>query len=856
MGGTSRLLYGAVVAAALCAIALGQAGPAQVLKAPPAAPAAAMTDETPDMWFVELASPPLAAGGTLRNLQSDKQAFRAAAAKAGVRFTERFAYDSLWNGLAVRVGRGEVTRLAKLPGVVNVFPVISVTLEPGTPVSLDMATALTMTGADIAQNELGLTGAGIKVGIIDSGIDYLHPDLGGCFGDGCRVITGYDFVGDNWDPSLPPMPDNDPRDTCNSHGTHVAGIVGANGAVRGVAPGVLFGAYKIFGCGNNTTSDLILVAMERAYADGMQIVNLSLGAGYQWPQYPTARAASLLATAGVVVVAAMGNKQANGLYAGDAPGVGDNVIGVASFDNIAINTNAFSVSPDGMLIGYNAATGAPPAPVSGSLPMARTGTPSSTADACSPLPAGSLTGKAALIRRGGCTFYAKAFNAQTAGAAAVVLYNNAAGQLNPTVAGTPPITIPVVATTQAEGELIDSRIAAGAVTMTWTPESMTYPNSTGNLVSNFSSFGVTPDLITKPDIGAPGGYIRSTIPIPMGSYANYSGTSMSTPHVAGAAALLIEAHPGISPEMVNTVFQNSAKPKPWAGNPSLGYLDFVHVQGAGMLDIVGAVEATTWIRPGKLSLGESQAGPATRRLTLQNFSDQPVTYVLSHEPALSTGPDTFSVSAMTGFATAAFSAPSVTVPPRWFASVDVTVTANPGLPDHSLYGGYIVFTPDNGGAVLRVPYTGFKGDYQTMPVLTPTQYGFPWLAKLVGSNYVNQPAGATYTLANGDVPYILAHFHHQSRTVRMEVRDAVTGRFVGLVSQNIQFMPRNSSATSFFAFVWDGTVTNATNVFSVPNGQYVIAITVQKALVDLSKPQSLTEADFERWVSPVITVAR
>jgi hypothetical protein len=90
----------------------------------------------------------------------------------------------------------------------------------------------------------------------------------------------------------------------------------------------------------------------------------------------------------------------------------------------------------------------------------------------------------------------------------------------------------------------------------------------------------------------------------------------------------------------------------------------------------------------------------------------------------------------------------------------------------------------------------------------------------------------------------------------MEVRDAVTGRFVGLVSQNIQFMPRNSSATSFFAFVWDGTVTNAMNVFSVPNGQYVIAITVQKALVDLSKPQSLTEADFERWVSPVITVAR
>jgi hypothetical protein len=188
--------------------------------------------------------------------------------------------------------------------------------------------------------------------------------------------------------------------------------------------------------------------------------------------------------------------------------------------------------------------------------------------------------------------------------------------------------------------------------------------------------------------------------------------------------------------------------------------------------------------------------------------------------------------------------------------VDVTVTANAGLPDGSLYGGYIAFTPINGGEVLRVPYTGFKGDYQALPVLVPTVYGFPWLAKLIGTSLFNQPDGASFTLAGGDVPYILAHFHHQSRAARLEVRDAVTGRFLGLVAENETYLPRNSTPEGFFAFVWDGTVINAGNIYTVPNGQYKIALTVVKALVDLSKPQSINPGDVERWVSPVITLAR
>ena len=92
-----------------------------------------------------------------------------------------------------------------------------------------------MTGADVAQSALGLSGRGVKVAVIDTGIDYDHPDLGGCFGRGCRVEKGFDFVGDafNADPDDPaynptPVPDRDPDD-CNGHGTHVSGIIGANG---------------------------------------------------------------------------------------------------------------------------------------------------------------------------------------------------------------------------------------------------------------------------------------------------------------------------------------------------------------------------------------------------------------------------------------------------------------------------------------------------------------------------------------------------------------------------------------------------------------------------------------------------
>lgn len=809
-------------------------------------------NETPQLWFVEFASAPTADGGNLSDTENDKRNFRAEAKQKGLKYTERRAFGKLFNGLSVQVAPGELAKLSRLGSVKAIYPVESIKIPETEQVAEpEMTTALAMTGANVAQNELKLSGKGVKVAVMDTGVDPKHPAFAG------RIAESYDFVGDAFNGSNQPVPGGPQRD-CNGHGTHVAGIVGGNDAstgFKGVAPAVSFGAYRVFGCAGSTQADIMIAAMERALDDGMQVLNMSIGSAFQtWPEYPTAKAATRLVNKGVAVVASIGNSGASGAFSAGAPGVGDKVIGVASFDNTHVLLNTFTISPDGKGIGYQNASPAPVAPTSGSLFFARTSPTLVANDACAALPANSLTGKVALIRRGTCTFHTKALNAQNAGAAAVVLFNNAPGPFGASVSGTPAITIPVVAISAEEGAIINERLNAGPVELTWTDKQGTFLNATGNLLSSFSSYGLAADLSLKPDIGGPGGLIRSAWPLdlPGGGYNTISGTSMSSPHVAGTVALLLEAKPNTPSQAVRSILQNSANPKPWSGNKNLGFLDFVHRQGAGMVDIVKAVNATARVEPGKLSLGESESGPATRTLTISNNGKSAVTYALSHSPALSTGGLTNSPSAATGFASASFNTPTVTVPAGSTATVDVTITANSGLADKSQYGGYVVFTPAEGstGSVLRVPYAGLKGDYQSIQVLTPGgNFNFPWLAKLAGTSYTRDTSGATYTLKDGDQPYFLAHFEHQSRLLRAEVYDA-SGKYLGRAF-NIEHLGRSSTATGASAFPFDGTTTKGKQTYEVPSGKYTVKLMVLKALGDESNP-----AHWETWQSPTFTIAR
>jgi subtilisin family serine protease len=854
---------------------------AQVGSLPFAEQSAAVNSQT-GRWFVELSSPPAAAGGNRSIVRADQAAFRRRATVAGIRFGERFAFETLFNGLSIQTSREGASRIATLPGVSAVWPVMRVDapdpLREDSENRADLFTALAMTGADIAQSTLGYTGAGVRVAVIDSGIDYHHPDLGGCFGDGCRVATGWDFVGDAFNPDTSdgsletsvaalafdpvPHPDADPDD-CNGHGTHVAGLVGGNGVINGVAPDVTLGSYRVFGCEGPTTSDILLAALERALADEMDVVNMSIGASFQWPQYPTAIAASRLVNAGVVVVASAGNSGASGVFAAAAPALGEKVIGVASFDNTHVKLATFTITPDGRSVGYRRASGAPAPPTSGTYPMARTGTATSTADACSELTPGSLTGHVALIRRGTCSFYQKSLNAQNAGAAGVVLYSDVAEFPAAVVAGTPAITIPVVLTLQSSGEQIDGRLASGVVNMTWTNATTAVAIPSGGLISSFSSYGLSPDLALKPDLGAPGGFIYSTIPLELGGYATFSGTSMASPHVAGAVALLLQARPHTPSQAVRTILQNSAGPRLWNEDPSLGVLDNVHRQGAGLLDIDDAILATTKIEPSALSLGEGEAGPQTRRLRIENQAATPVTFDLSSIKALSTGGITMP-SFFTSDATVAFSTTSVTVPSGGRALVDARITPATG-PVHGQYGGYIIVTPRGGGPVSRVPFAGFVGDYQSIQVLQSTATNtFPHVTSLVpgscshvdpdtgeclGFGLYAANAGAPYTMTGTDFPYFAMYFAHQARSMMIDVYDVGGKAWHRAIRED--YLRRNASGDSFSVFFWDGTTTAGKKTYRLPDGQYIVRLSLLKALGDKTNP-----AHWETWVSPVITIDR
>lgn len=846
-------------------------------------------EEATGAWFIQLDSSVSVA------------TFRARAQESGIQFTERYVYQRIWRGLSVQATPEAAAQLGRLRGVTAIFPVVRVERGPFDPAAPELSHALAMTGADVAQNDLHLTGAGVKVAVMDSGIDYHHPDLGGGFGPGYRVATGFDFVGDAYDASgsgraVIPHPDSDPDD-CGGHGTHVAGIIGASGdpaagGARGVAPGVTFGAYRVFGCDGSTTADIMLAAMERALADGMDVLNMSIGSAFQtWPQYPTAVGADALVDAGMVVVASIGNSGASGVYSAGAPGVGRKVIGVASFDNSHLELPTFTLSPDGRIVGYQQAAAAPDAPTTGGAALARTGTPTSAADACSvqqpdgafvsPLAAGSLTGRIALIRRGTCTFYEKSRNAEVAGAVAVVLYNNAAGYISPTVAApnaaAPPVTVPVVAILAADGVEMNNRIAAGQTNLTWTDDLGTFVNPTGGLISSFSAYGLDAELALKPNIGAPGGLIKSTWPLEAGGYATISGTSMSSPHVAGAVALFLEAHPTASPTAVKTALQNTADPKFWSGNPGLGFNDYVHRQGAGMIDIDDAIVAMTRVTPSELSLGEGNAAK-TVQLTVSNNSTGPVTYSFSHQAALATGGSTFAPGAFATFSTVTFAPAMLTVAGGASGTVDVTITPSTTTLLR-VYGGHLVVT--GGDNVYRVPYAGITGDYQNIVVLAPGGCGlspFPGIFRRGGETLcraatptlaelkldvavTRQTDGAVFNVEDRtDRPVILYHRAHQSRRIEIRALDVAANQS-HLVAFS-DYLGRNAAngaslaAGGFSTFTWDGKrlVTNAagrTHRSELPAGAYKLQIVVTKALAEPNNP-----AHIETWTSPTVIITR
>jgi minor extracellular serine protease Vpr len=850
-------------------------------------------DVADDLWFVEFETSPRARGGAPAAQANERAQLDAQARSQGVDIETQRDFGQLWNGLSVEASSSAADQIRGFDGVRAVYPVAIVDAPEPQEAGPAMASALEMTGANAAQSELGATGEDVSIAIIDTGIDYTHPDLGG---DGepatiladeetremdhPRISHGWDYVGDEFNPADPaapqvPAPGPDPIDV-EGHGTHVAGIAAASAAdddgVTGVAPAATLGAYKVFGPGS-TTADVIVEALEDAYADGFDVINMSLGAAFVWGQdYPTTRVSNELANEGVVVVNSAGNSGADGAWTLSAPANAHDVISVASVENLEFAADYFDVLVDGdeeQPVAYMTMPAAPAPPEEGeSAPLELVGNHPVADDddsgddsrlGCEPGDYdGFSAGNVAVVERGVCTFASKYDNAVAAGASGIVIYNNAPGLFagGGIVAQEPW----AAAVSQADGLLLVGLLQADeTVTLSFAEGEILVPNPSAGVLSTFSSWGQDVELEFGPSVAAPGGMIESTYPLTLGGYATISGTSMAAPHVAGAAALLLEAE-DLDPFEVRDRLQNTATPLPW--NVDRDFLEFSFRQGAGMIQIDDALTASQTVVPGQLALADDTT--VTTTLSVLNDGDEAVTYEVGHAPTRSTAVVTYTVPSL--FAPATVDVPeTVTVDPGATAEVPVTITA-PGVGyPNSQYGGYVTLDPVEGpedATSLVVPYAGYDGDYADEMGLL----GFwnlsadgeavfvevdPVLSELVldedGAVDGIQPVEGdrTFTLSEGDYPVIDAFFGHFPRTMEVHAVNVRSGQRVLAFEE--EYLRRSPWVGETYAFAWDGTTRAGAseNRRPVPSGTYTLEVSVLRALGDEGN-----EDHWDTWTSP------
>ncbi|KAG0349405.1 hypothetical protein BG004_006434 [Podila humilis] len=787
-----------------------------------------------------------------------------------VEYSVRHEFYDLMNGLSIDLQGVSPTKMPKIlekirsiPGVIKVSPLISMN-QPKTIVhdigsvgalsataTPQLSTAHEQTGVLDARNKLGLAGHGIKVGIIDTGVDFTHEALGSCYGVGCKVQYGYDFV-DYYHDETPGGYD------CVGHGTHVAGIIAGNSAKSnffGVAPQ------------GSSKDDVIIAALEKAYDDGMDVVNLSLGGGSSWANTALAKAAGRLVDLGVVVVAAIGNDGEQGLFEVSSPSIHRSSISVGSFEGAGYLSNYFETEGNsGIRIDYG------DVPPNGYLdkPLDLV-VPAHDIEGCNPYP-DQLNGAIVLLKRGSCTFALKIKLAQEAGAIGCIFYNNAEGGLRPKV-DEPGITIFGHGITMAQGQAIldqFSKSQSKTIKITYKSGKGVFTNEMANQMSVFSSWGLGPELELKPDIAAPGGYIYSTVPVAKGSYSTMSGTSMATPYIAGAAALMVESDATLNRKDVLGRLQMYSKP----GNfRQTTVPDTVVRQGAGMVHIYDSIRGKAIVEPSRLALNDTVHTQASYTLTLTNQYPTAETFSMSHVGAMAIlgynpqGQPTEKITYKEAIAEVDIDQQTFTVEAGATHTINVRFKPPKALEaqSHWLYSGYVRISPTNDitRPAVQVPYAGMIGSYGSVDMLA-LQDGFPIMLGAgpdgrpvpVQPNHhdSSQPA-KVYTMSGNDVLTLLLKVSNPLRNLQVYVMDSTMEKILGMVPVDGEYIGRtDSTRTKFFAVPWSGRIiTPSQRLVWVPDGEYALLVVAPKPF---SSEETLSVGDHESWVSPRIAIKR
>lgn len=639
-------------------------------------------------------------------------------------------YRILLPALRVRMPAGSLERLKALPGIGRIDP------ERIHERMLD--TSVRFVGAPKlwSARPQGLTGMGMRIGIVDSGIDYYHADFGGPGTPAAhanddptaieigsfptpKVVGGFDFVGDEFNASgdgsndsvtggtPQPTPDPDPLDPkANNHGSHVAGIAAGFGVTGtgasytglyttnldvstfrvapGVAPEATLYALKVFGRTGTTSTFAILDALEFAAdpnldgssADRLDVVNVSLGTsfGEDDPGESEQLACNNLTRLGCLVVVSAGNA-GNASFSASQPGNASRVMMVANGIDDGDGSLTLRVASPAAIAGdYLALEGsfskplAETGPVSGDLVLA------DPADLCTaPRNAAAMKGRLVLMDRGDCLFVEKARRAQAAGALGLVAVNNVDG--DPIVMGGQgadgEFTIPAVMISKADGDRLKAQRGA-RVSVSLSPAFILRFPEHADRISPSSSRGPNhPTGRLKPDLAAPGENILSARAGSGTLGKAESGTSMSAPHVSGAAALLRQLHPEWPVEDIKALLMNTSAPMKDADGRRYPESRI----GAGRLDVAAAAKPSTIARNNgstgevSLSFGLLEAAvphTETRQIRVVNHGTAPRTFEITFSNTI--GGAGFTLSA---------SPPSVTVNPATSSLVTVRLDADP-----------------------------------------------------------------------------------------------------------------------------------------------------------------------------------